>query len=913
MRRSRLSRLKGLTPHLYQKACKLFARRGYPLIAEQTFSNTTTIMVLLGDYSAAERLARNFIEFHRDSRYLHGALAMALHHKGDPVPAIPHARQAFDQDPDVSQNYINLLIILAQAEDYDSLLEVASKRQEQGFRDSREECLSRLLVTVAYAEKGMFERANSQVEILINKHDFYADGVVAEAAVAKRRGLDNKSIAIQIRERLRNAPNDSTILTFLVQYLLPQTKDNADEIVSCLNKLAEARQLAPEEIFSLGRAHLIQESLDDAEVVFRSGYLRYPNDARFLVELAHVLSTKGDDEAAYEVMADYLKLADRDPTRYWNFGMLARATDRLNEAINMLQKALSREQNPSALRKLHVVLFDAKRRRGDPPKALLQHVMAFGELTRAEPEEEARFLVMALITPLHEDDLNDPEIKKWKDNTSLRLEAYVTAHPKSKLLRRFSIPESVPEEQEGLHILSQIMAFQLPQQLVASQVELSARGTPWPLSFRKEYLGYGRSVFHYWDHCTSSRDFAHSIHIWYEALDFDEEKASINLRRPVCIDLTALLALLSLDLLTEVVDLFPEVVLARGTIRAIREELLNFGPPHPHAVALDKFVKENRQKIRVRPAYGLSELEPTGEQCHLWTGTIWVPRDQSFADAIHDGVGESVIVARQVEVPLYCDDLYVRFCARKEFRVRAFSTIALFSQLRAAGRLAIGKESECLIKLINLNYRHVRFTALHLHDRLKSIIRASNRAGAKLTLHNLNSDQILGVLLRQFGDREISDPSLLRVACEWWMILFTDTAIPEEIIQTVIETLTFKLSQRRLENVLEGVSRDTLHRRIALVWVFLLLRLYVTGQEDHIPKAWSFLKSCAEKMLAYDENKFNHLLWEVLPDALYQVIISSREVDDDKKTIALVTIPQKFGPEDCKRFEQRITRRLVRK
>jgi len=292
-----------LSAEAYQRACTLFGQRGYPLIAERTFLNATTVMVLLGDYAAAERLAGSFLEFHPGNGPLHGALAMALSHRGDPVPAIPHARQALDEEPEFSQNYINLLIIMAQAEDYDALLELARERQKQGFRSRDEECPTRVLVAVAYAEKGEFELANSQVEFLLNERDFYADGVVAEAAVAKRRGEDNKNVAAQIRERLNKVPNDPCILTFLVQYLLPPTEETAEGIINSLKQVAEVRQLGPDEMLALGRAHLIKESLDDAEVVFRSGRLRYPTDARFLVELAHALSRKGDDEGGYETMA----------------------------------------------------------------------------------------------------------------------------------------------------------------------------------------------------------------------------------------------------------------------------------------------------------------------------------------------------------------------------------------------------------------------------------------------------------------------------------------------------------------------------------------------------------------------------------------------------------------------------------
>ena len=199
--------------------------------------------------------------------------------------------------------------------------------------------------------------------------------------------------------------------------------------------------------------------------------------------------------------------------------------------------------------------------------------------------------------------------------------------------------------------------------------------------------------------------------------------------QPVCIDITALLTLLELELLPEVFLLFPQLIIARGTIHTIREELSNITPPDPRASDLDKFIKAHRRQIRMRPAYQTSTMREKDTTRYEWTGTLWRQQLASIADVFEDGVGESVLVASQTDTALYCDDVYTRVCAKREYKIRTFSSLALLTNARSKGRITLSDETRLLAKLKQLNYRHVRFTAEHLHDRLKSIVLARSVQG----------------------------------------------------------------------------------------------------------------------------------------------------------------------------------------
>lgn len=93
----------------FQQASRLFAQQGYPLIAEPTILNAVVVFILLDRLGDAERLARSFLENHPHSGPLHGALAMTFVHKGDPVLAIPHARQEFEAAPHSQHAYTNYI------------------------------------------------------------------------------------------------------------------------------------------------------------------------------------------------------------------------------------------------------------------------------------------------------------------------------------------------------------------------------------------------------------------------------------------------------------------------------------------------------------------------------------------------------------------------------------------------------------------------------------------------------------------------------------------------------------------------------------------------------------------------------------------------------------------------------------
>lgn len=773
-----------------------------------------------------------------------------------------------------------------------------------------EERTTRVFAAQAYAELGEFARAETQIQSLRDDPNSYGDSVLIEALIEQRRGPSKDQIVGLLRQRLSTAPTDVKILSALFHHLLPLTGENAQEIIEVLTRIAELRQVSPHEIRVIGQAYLLRGAIDDAERAFRSGRKRYPEDARFIFEHAHTLFLRGDGEGAYEAMREYAQLAERDDATYSNIGTLAESTGRLDEAITMFQTAISREKDPAQLGRIHCALFHLRRRRGDVPKEVLRHAVLFGKTTGGDVEKEALFLMMSLMAPRSEQDMTDPEVLSWESEIQSRLAAFSQKYPNFEGLRSIQIPQELSHEEQGDYLLATFAALTLPSQLRSERVELAARQSAWPLATRAAFMDGVKSVFEYWRRCTVSKNFSHSIHIWEPNLDFTEEVKRIDFSRPVCIDLTALLTLNALDLLEQVTDSFPEFVLSRGTLRAIQKERYSLFFPHPLAIRLDEWVTAHRRKIRALPLPGMSDLGSLDETHYRWEGGLWVPRQRTVAELVGDGVGESLLLSAQKDLPFYCDDLSVRAWARDEFHVGAFSTLALIARLREKQNLSMEYEAQCLAKMISLHYRVVPFGVPHLHESLLVMLDQQQwRTNPPLT-SDLYADQTLGVLLRQFGERELRDDYLIRAANQWWLTLLQTSQVPEQTTLSLVSTMTYTLSQRSLENVLIGVSADTPQQRIAVIWSFFLVEVYLK-EKERLGTAWSILKSVAEEQFQQNEKVFDNLLRQLIPDTLTLTIQQHPRLRGNEKLIALVAIPGHFGEEDRRRFEEKLAKRLL--
>jgi hypothetical protein len=140
------------------------------------------------------------------------------------------------------------------------------------------------------------------------------------------------------------------------------------------------------------------------------------------------------------------------------------------------------------------------------------------------------------------------------------------------------------------------------RRLAAGQMEIAARGAPWPLCLRASLLHNSNSLFSYWEACTKSGDYANAVHIFYGPLDINDEANRVPIDQSAVVDLNALLTLSALELPDEIPKVFRHVILVGSTRQAIWQESGQFGYSHPPAQTLEHWITRNGAVIRIRVA-----------------------------------------------------------------------------------------------------------------------------------------------------------------------------------------------------------------------------------------------------------------------------------------------------------------------
>ena len=54
-----------------------------------------------------------------------------------------------------------------------------------------------------------------------------------------------------------------------------------------------------------------------------------------------------------------------------------------------------------------------------------------------------------------------------------------------------------------------------------------------------------------------------------------------------------------------------------------------------------------------------------------------------------------------------------------------------------------------------------------------------------------------------------------------------------------------------------------------------MIRIFLSGKDDELPRIWSALKTAAADIVS-DEKQFDHILYELVPMALYDIIKGNR-------------------------------------
>ncbi|MBL7180745.1 MAG: DUF4365 domain-containing protein [Desulfobacterales bacterium] len=529
------------------KACNKFSLAGFPLMSTTAVANLAMAQRILGRTDEAKHYCKAFLEKHPNNPEVASAMSGCFLASDEITSAAKYARIAYQADPHYKMTYQNYLICLSVLEDSEAVLELVSERLSHGFSNVREEAISLSCEAIAFNEIGRQDDAIKQIRKMKDNPNMIEDATVAEAVIARNNQMSKKEVADIYKEGLKKNPDSLILQTHFIHLLDESNPEDAKELDEYIRKIAQYRQLLPNEIYDLGFSNLTLNKINEGLRIFIEGAKRYSDESRFLYGQAVAHSKLGDEEKAYEALKNYVELGKKNYNILRNLAFLATETGRLDEAISIFQKALRRADDEKEREELNAQLWELRRKRGDPPKEILRHVLEFGKTIKDDPAQEARLLMMVFLSPVPKDE--DEEITGWFADFRKRLERFSENHPNFPQFRTFKIPKDLPDKEKGSHILAQIAEVMLPQQLAATPFIISSRTRPYPLSFRAELMPGFSSIFDFWSNCVSSKDFTNGMHIWFDFNPRDVEFNCLSNRNEVCVDITTLLSLAELDLL----------------------------------------------------------------------------------------------------------------------------------------------------------------------------------------------------------------------------------------------------------------------------------------------------------------------------------------------------------------------------
>ncbi len=883
----------------YAKAFCWFESRGMPRLAEPTIINYSKSLVLFGRYAESEQICKSYLRQHSESYEVQFALAEALFYQQKYVEAIPLMQFVCRAQCTSPTVYNNLALCFFFAEEYEELVNLLKERQATGFINKHEEGLVRSLAAIAFWELGKINESRDQINRLESEPELLPESAITKASLAIKTGAPRKEAINIIRLASQDHPSNLRLLSHLALNLAPATPENSAEIEVCLRKVYQERQLILEEFSLLGTALMVLGKPEEAEQVFRQAFIRYPGELRFLCDRAYALMEMGDAEGAFTVMQVYIKHGQKDYSVLRNMGVIATDTNRLDTAIKLFAMALGKTQDEKEIAEIHCQLYELKKRRKGDPKDILRHVVEFGKRTHGKPESEARYLVMFFMSPLIPNEHMDTEAKEWVREFQARLAEFSNKYPNYPSFKTMKIPSGLSSEEMRQHFLAQLSEIMLPQYLATVPLQLAVRNQPWPLVFRAQYLpGYG-SVFEYWDNCISSKEFGNAIHIFGDVNDLERESRIAEMAKVICIDITALLTLAQFGLLDALTGSFKEVVIARGTKLIVDNNIFGITGPHPLAQRIETWRLANRSKIRIRNP-GIStthRIDKSGNH----GASLRVKNELSLDVQVASGTGD-LLLAQELGLPLYSDESIFRHWAEKDFQLSTLGTLGFMEKLVTHNTITNSQRTALIAKMIRMNLRTIPIRVSDLKTRLEELIRDFKKPGKLPESQDFLNDDILGTLLKQFGDTTLNPLALVSLAVEWWVSVLFDRSIPGSILSECMKYPSWALSLRTSGGVLSGIASQEQENRAASIWAAFLWRCY-RRNDKYVRDAWSALKSTCYRIFP-DERKREQLLFELLPKHLGIMIEKDTSLNALQKMSCLVSLPQLFEQDERIKFEK---------
>jgi len=193
-----------------------------------------------------------------------------------------------------------------------------------------------------------------------------------------------------------------------------------------------------------------------------------------------------------------------------------------------------------------------------------------------------------------------------------------------------------------------------------------------------------------------------------------------------------------------------------------------------------KFISSN-SNIEVR---GFSKEKPKEER--------------NIINALDESTRDSVLLAQELEAPLYCDDRILRAVVNKDYGIRSFSSQTLFVIAHKNNLISLDKKFEFQKKMIDFHYEFISMDATFIFTQLKGV-------GYRVE----DIQNIIFNLVR----KETSIQSLGIVLADIFFILMMDKSINSQIKVRIFRYILKEAgSNHDLESVEEGIFAKLQHR-----------------------------------------------------------------------------------------------------
>lgn len=215
---------------------------------------------------------------------------------------------------------------------------------------------------------------------------------------------------------------------------------------------------------------------------------------------------------------------------------------------------------------------------------------------------------------------------------------------------------------------------------------------------------------------------------------------------------------------------------------------------------------------------GLREFITKSEKFEIKGLTKEVAEDKdSVIHALDEASRDTVLLASELNLPLYSDDRTVRAILRNELKQKSFSTQALIYLAQKQGRMSLKDRYEFQRQLIDLNYDFISLDGLFIYDQLEK--------------EAFQTDSLNGII-SYLTRKDTSIQSLVTVFADFLMLLMRNMSIPSkqkiEVVQSFLKEAKMnhdllKIEEGVLDIILKRLPAD-IHEQIKV-----LIRIFFNG------------------------------------------------------------------------------------